>query len=198
MFAIEDLFFNCIFIRANQHLVEIAKSLRIDLPEDLLDNMKKTEAALEELWDPITNQYYSRNFVSHELLKEPTIAALMPIYAGVVSKEKAEKIIKSLENKHLYGPTYPIPSIPVNSAWFFDKNYWQGATWINTNWMLIDGLERMGYKDHAEALTEATIELVGRSDMNEYFSSINGEPAGINHFSWTAALTIDLLEKQKK
>jgi glycogen debranching enzyme len=196
MFAIEDLSYNCILIRANQHIKEIAKSLRFQLPEDLLESMNKTEAALEQLWDPLTTQYYSRNFYSHELLKEPSIASLMPLYAGIVSKERAKQIVKTLENKHLYGPTYPVPSAPLNSPWFYEKGYWQGPTWINTNWMIIDGLRRLGFKSHSEALSEATIELVNKSGMNEYFSPVNGEPCGSDNFSWTAALIIDLVSQK--
>ena len=192
LFAIEDLTFNCIFIRANQHLKEIAKLIKYDLSEELIVNMTKTELALEQLWDPFSNQYYSRNFITHELLKEPSIASLMPLYAGIVNKERANKIVSTLENKHLYGPTYPIPTVPINSPWFYDKCYWQGATWINTNWLIIDGLKRLGFNNYAGALTEATLELVEKSGMHEYFSPINGESAGIDDFSWTAALTIDL------
>jgi len=120
----------------------------------------------------------------------------MPLYSGAISKERAKVLVKSLENKHLYGPTYPVPTVPINSPWFYDRNYWQGATWVNMNWLLIDGLERSGFKNHSEALTEATIELVDKSGMHEYFSPINGSPAGTDNFSWTAALIIDLIERK--
>jgi hypothetical protein len=192
LFAIEDLMYNCIFIRANHLLRQIAKNVQYKLPEPLLASMRRTEIALEELWDPNTNQYYSRDFITHELLKEPSIASLMPLYTGIIDEDRAKKLVKLLESKHLYGPTYPVPSVPVNSEWFYEKGYWQGATWVNTNWLLIDGLSRMGFQNHAEALKEATIELVSKSDMHEYFSPINGEPAGSGKFSWTAALFIDL------
>ena len=43
LFAIEDLSFNSILIRANTHLREIAKSLREELPPELLESMQKTE-----------------------------------------------------------------------------------------------------------------------------------------------------------
>ena len=46
LFAVEDLTFNCIFIRANQHLRDIAKFLHKDVPEELLKSMTKTEKAL--------------------------------------------------------------------------------------------------------------------------------------------------------
>ena len=58
LFAIEDLTFNCVLIRANQHLSEIAKLLKEDLPGELAQSMAKTEKALEQLWDPYSGQYY--------------------------------------------------------------------------------------------------------------------------------------------
>lgn len=192
LFAIEDLTFNCILIRANKHLRDIAKSLKTPLPKDLLQSMKKTEAALEELWDPYSNQYYSRNFITHDLIKESSIATMMPLYTGIISEERSKKIVKLLESRHSFGPPFPVPSTPINSVWFKEKNYWQGPTWINMNWMIIDGLKSCGYHTHAEALTDVTLELVTKSGMNEYFSPLTGEPAGSSDFSWTAALTIDL------
>src|SRR5581483_10000164 len=118
VFAIEDVAFNSIFIRANQLLKEIAKTIRKDLPDDLLKRMKKTEESLEQLWDPYTNQYYSRNFVTHKYLKESSVATLLPLYAGSITKERAEQLVKLLENDKLFGPAYPVPSTPLNSPWF--------------------------------------------------------------------------------
>lgn len=192
LFAIEDLAFNSIFVRANDHLRHIAKSLKEELPEELREQMRKTCKAFEDLWDPYTAQYYSRDFVTHKLIKEPSIATLLPLYSGCIDKDRAEKLVKMLENKHLFGPAYPVPSVPTNSPWFQAKRYWQGPTWINTNWLIIDGLKRYGFKDHAAALTESTLELTQKSGFYEYFDPLTGEPAGTNNFSWTAALTIDL------
>jgi hypothetical protein len=196
LFTIEDLNFNSIFIRANTHLRDIAKSLRVDLPEDLEKDMKKTEKALEELWDPYSAEYYSRDFITHRLLKTPSIATLLPLYAGSISKERAGHLVKLLENKHLFGPAFPVPSVPVDSAWFHSKLYWQGPAWVNTNWLIIDGLKRYGFNDHAAALRDSTLEMVEKSGFYEYFDPLSGAPAGAANFSWTAALIIDLL-KQK-
>jgi neutral trehalase len=196
LFTIEDINFNCIFIRANTHLQHIAKSIREELPEDLVKQMHKTEKALEQLWDPYTNQYYSRDFITHKLLKTPSIATLMPLYAGTVSEERAAKLVKLIEDERQFGPAYPLPSVPLNSDYFSPKRYWQGPSWVNTNWLIIDGLERYGYKDHAAALRESTIEMVNKSGCSEYFNPITGEAVGAPDFSWTAALTIDMLKNQ--
>jgi glycogen debranching enzyme len=60
--------------------------------------------------------------------------------------------------------------------------------------MIIDGLKRYGFKDHAAALTESTLELLERSGCYEYFDPLDGEPLGSPNFSWTAALAIDLIK----
>lgn len=194
LFAIEDLAFNCIFIRANDHLLTIAKTLRADVPPELLEKIKLSHKKLDELWDPYTEMYYPRDFVTHRLLKEPSIEALMPLYAGCVSKERAALIVKMLENEHMFGPMHPVPSTPVSSPWFSPVRYWQGPTWFNTNWLIVDGLRRYGYKAHAEALAEATLELADQHGFYEYFNPLTGDPLGAQNFSWTAALTIDLLK----
>ncbi len=195
LFAIEDLAFNSIFIRANEHLREIAKSLKEELPPELLERMKKTEQAFEDLWDMYSAQYYSRDFVTHKLLKTPSIATLLPLYAGHIDKSRAEKLLRLIENEHSFGPSYPVPSVPLNSFWFQRKLYWQGPTWVNMNWLIIDGLNRYGFKDHAEALRESTLEMVKKSGFYEYFDPLDASPAGVADFSWTAALVIDLLKR---
>lgn len=196
LFSIEDLTFNCIFIRANTHLQQIAKSLREELPPELVENMKKTEEALEQLWDPFASEYFSRDFITHNLIKVSSIGALMPLYGGAISKERAETVVRLLENKHRFGPPYPVPTAPLDSPFFDANRYWQGPTWVNMNWMIIDGLERYGFKDHAKALREGTIELVDNAGCYEYFNPETGEPCGIDNFAWTAALTIDLLQQK--
>ena len=195
LFAIEDLAFNSILIRANEHLLDIAKSIRADVPTELLKSIELTHKRLEELWDPYTEQYYSRDFVTHKLIKVPSIASLLPLYAGTISKERAAQIVKPLENEHIFGPPYPVPSAPLNSPWFNADHYWQGPTWFNTNWLIIEGLRRYGYKDHADALIEVSLELVKEGQFNEYFNPLSGKPLGAPNFSWTAAITIDWLKR---
>jgi glycogen debranching enzyme len=194
LLTIEDLSFNCIFVRGNTHVRHIARSLREDLPDELAQRMRRTEKALDDLWDPYSNQYYSRDFVTHRLLKIPTIATLLPLYAGSITQERAATLVKHLENEHSFGPAYPVPSVPTNSFWFQPKLYWQGPSWVNINWLIIDGLKRYGFHDHAAALRESTLEMVARSGCYEYFDPLTGEAAGAANFSWTAALTIDLLQ----
>lgn len=195
-FAVEDLTFNSILNRANTHIVEIAKFIKYDIDEELLENFKKTEKSLDLLWDPYKSQYFSRDYYTGNLIKEPSIASLMPLYAGDIDKTRADTIVGSLEDKDLFASTFPIPSVPLNSPWFKETEYWQGPTWINTNWFIIDGLKRAKYMDHHGALKETTLEMVENSGIYEYFNPNNGHGEGIERFSWTAALCLDLVKNK--
>jgi hypothetical protein len=194
LFAIEDLAFNSIFIRANTHLKQIAKTLREELPAELLDSMTKTETAFEQLWDPFSGEYFSRDFVTHHLIKVSSVAALLPLYGGSISQERAKSIVGLLENTHRFGPAYPVPSAPLDSPYFDANRYWQGPAWVNINWLVIDGLKCYGFHKHAEALIESTLEMIEKNGFYEYFNPQTGKGAGIDNFSWTAALAIDLLK----
>jgi hypothetical protein len=64
---------------------------------------------------------------------------------------------------------------------------------VNVNWFLVRGLEQAGLGTEARQLAELTVDLVSRSGFVEYYEPTTGEPLGARDFSWSAALTIDLL-----
>lgn len=193
LFSIEDLAYNCIFIRANSLLIDIAATCGVKLDSELIKRMHKTAKALEELWDPLTNQYYSRDFVTHRLIKTPSLAGLLPLYAGTISKERAASLVEQINNEHSYNTPYPLPTVPISSDWYKPDNYWQGPTWLNSNWLVANGLNRYGYKKEANNIIDRSIKLVRKSGYNEYFDTYSAKPLGAANFSWTAAMAIDFI-----
>jgi neutral trehalase len=194
LFAVEDLGFNCILSRANKCLSDISNTAGHKLPDELAVNMKRTETAIEQLWDDSAGMYFSRSFVSHKLIEEPTITSLLPLYSGAISKNRAQDLVGLLKRQNAFSTSWPVPSVPQASTYFNPYRYWQGPTWINTNWLIIDGLKRYGFLLEAKVLEERTIKLVDKGGFFEYFNPLNGKPAGAPNFSWTASLTIDLLK----
>jgi len=193
LFCTEDVMFNSIFIRNNTHLRSIASTLKRTLPDELTENMKKTEEALEQLFDEGTGLYYSRDFITHKLLMQPSIANLMPLYSGCISKERAERLVEVLKNHKQYWLHHPVPSVPLSSEFFNAERYWQGPSWVNTNWLIIEGLRKYKYDELADELQQKTLATVTAAGPYEYFSPIDGRGLGAEEFSWTAALTLDLL-----
>lgn len=74
--------------------------------------------------------------------------------------------------------------------------YWRGPVWININWLLIEGLARYGYTEHAAHLCRTVRLLVERNGFYEYYHPYTGEGHGSEQFSWTAALVLDLLARR--
>src|SRR5665213_1248616 len=187
-FAVEDVTFNSILVRANECLEEIAKEIKAEIPQELQARFSSSRQALEQLWDEQTGQYYSRSFVGHKLIEEATIATLIPLYLGEIVKERAQRLVDIMTKKRRFSTNWPLPSVPVNSPFFDPYKYWHGPTWINTNWLVIEGLKRNGFNELAQILTDRTLELVSKSGPSEYFNPLDGTPAGADNFSWTAAL----------
>lgn len=193
-FLAVDAGFNAIFVRANERLEQIAASVGDKLPEDLQSSMDQTASALESLWSEAEGQYFSRSLISGELINMSSIAALLPLYTGKLTKERADQLVAMLKRRSQFKVNWPVPSVPHDSPSFDPIRYWQGPTWINTNWLIIDGLERSGFAEEASDLRRKTIELLGKSGCFEYFNPLTGDGLGAKDFSWTAALCIDLLK----
>ncbi len=193
LFAVEDLGFNCILIRANAHLEKIAKDIGVEIPLEIKQKIDKNRQAIEQLWDESQGEYFSRSFVSHKLIKESTIAGLLPLYSGAITKDRAEHLVNMLKKKRRFASNWPLPSVPLNSPYFDPYKYWQGPTWVNTNWLIIDGLKQYGFDKEAQELTKKTIKMVSKSGPSEYFNPLDASAAGAPNFSWTAALAIDLI-----
>jgi len=196
-FCTQDITFNSIMVRNNEQLKKIASTIRRKLPEDLLDKIKHSEEALEKLHDKPTGQYYSRDFITHKLIMEPSIGTFMPLYAGTISKKRAGELVELLKDHRKYWLHHPVPSVPLDSHFFDSDRYWQGPSWVNTNWLIIDGLERYGFNDEAYELKKRTLDMVSKQGPHEYFDPIDGRGLGAENFSWTAALTIDLAKTSK-
>jgi hypothetical protein len=197
-FQVIDLAFNCILMRANEHLEAMANELGKELPADICHAMRVAPHSLELLWDEQAGYYYNRDGINGHLIKMPGVATFLPLYACKLPKERVAILLQHLHDPEKFDAPYPIPSAPLDSSYFKPRRYWQGPTWININWLVIDGLRRNGQPKEAERLRKATINLVRKNvpkhGFHEYYSPLNGAVAGAPDFSWTAALTIDLIK----
>ncbi len=190
---LEDLAFNTFLVIANRALVEIARDLDVGIDPELERHFPKAIAALDDLWDDASGQYYTRNAVTGKLITMRTVATFLPLWAGVPS-DRAARLVGLLADPSGYWPRYPVPSVPTDGHHFEAHRYWKGPTWVNMNWAIVQGLRQAGSTDVADELRTRTLDLTDRQGFAEYFSALTGEPFGARDFSWTAALVLDLLE----
>jgi hypothetical protein len=190
---IEDVAFNALLVVSNRALRDIATELGRSIDDELGARCAATERAFDELWDDGAGQYFSRNAITGELIEVPTVATFLPLWAGVGSPAQRERLLALLQDEARFWPPSPVPSVPLDAPEFDPNRYWKGPTWVNVNWAVIQGLRALGEGDLAAELQARTLDLVARAGTCEYFSPIDGEGLGAEDFSWTAALTLDLL-----
>lgn len=203
-FAVQDPLFNSILCRANEALAELAELVGQD-PGEAREWYAQTRTAVEEkLWDPAHSVYVAYDLAERGRLVAGSIAGFAPLFGGIPSQERAATLRTGLTAPGFWGrrgELYRVPSYDREGAAFDPRKYWRGPVWINTDWLLYQGLTRYGFAEQAAALRHDMVELVDRFGFSEYFGpfrrSEEGPTGGLGSpdFSWSAALLIDLLSE---
>lgn len=195
--AVEDVLFNSILCRADRDLALIADELgesrgHMDAWVD-----RSTRAINSKLWDEDAGTYYSYDRVAGHLLRDDTIAAFHTLWAGAAPDDRAQRMVDTWLTDERFWPKsgYPVPTTSMDSSWFNPENYWLGPVWVNTNWMVASGLASYGRVDDADWIRTSTLDMVRQHGFREYYHPRSGEGFGTDSFSWTAALTIDMIER---
>ena len=199
-FKIKDIVFNTILYVANKALLKLAKILGEETSEILEWLGRQEDHFIRQFCpDPEAGLFYDYDLVTGQFIRRKTVAALIPIYAGFIERPIIERTVKWMEHSRFCAKgtcKYPvIPSTSLDSPYFAHVTYWRGPIWINTNWMLYQGLRTYKFEEQAERLRKAMLDLVKENGFYEYFDPHNGAGYGSKDFSWTASLAIDLLYK---
>jgi len=120
---------------------------------------------------------------------------LFPLLTGRLPSDISCRLVAQLQDERQFWSRYPVPTVAMNDPKYDPKMMWRGPTWINVNYLLVEGLRRSGYAEVASELRRRTLELIsGRDDIYEYYHPETGEnpPLAASTFGWSAAMFIDL------
>jgi len=168
------------------------------------------------LWDERNSFYYDRDFDGR---LSPVMAAtgFLPLLLEDTPADRVARLVNHLKNPKTFAAAFPIPSVALNdSRWSTDM--WRGATWINLNYLVIQGLRLHKRQTEADWLADLTIAHVGKyydryGVLFEFFDAKDERPPthcdrkgahqepydiyrkmdSIRDYHWTAALTALLL-----
>ncbi|RKN64071.1 amylo-alpha-1,6-glucosidase [Paenibacillus ginsengarvi] len=169
-----------------------------------------------ELWDETDGFYYDKR-MDGRFTKVKAVSGFLPLLLEDTPQAHVDRLVDILQHPEHFGTVYPIPSIAVSEpAWGTDM--WRGPTWINMNYLIIEGLRLHKRYEEADRLAERTIELVRRyyekyGVVFEYYDSKDERPPvecdrkgpnrgkydirskvdSIRDYHWTAALTACLI-----
>jgi glycogen debranching enzyme len=168
------------------------------------------------LWDEQDGFYYDRDMDGHPS-RIKAVSGFFPLLLDDVPPERVDRLVQILTDPEWFNTPFPVPSVALcEPTWSTDM--WRGATWVNTNYLVILGLARDGRVEEAARLAEKTIAHVRKyyerfGVLFEFFDASDSVPPSacdrkgpqvepydirrkmdaIRDYHWTAALTARLL-----
>ncbi|WP_189078990.1 MGH1-like glycoside hydrolase domain-containing protein [Mangrovihabitans endophyticus] len=195
-FVVECPNFNAILGAAEIALAQIAGVLGADPQVHRARAQRITTAIVDRLYDARSRTFRVLDVRTGAHSPARCISGLVPLILPDLPAYYADDIMTEARSARFGLPQQtdlPAPSYDRTAADFDTLRYWRGPVWINVNWLLRRGMLQHGYRDEAEDLRTAMVRLVHRSGEYEYFHPMTGEGIGEPAFSWTAALSLDLL-----
>jgi putative isomerase len=117
----------------------------------------------------------------------------MPLFVGIASQERAEKMNELARNSQKFYPG--MPTITYDSP-AFSTDYWRGQTWLNVAFFAVKGLRDYGYTDTASRIKEYLLDMVYDElpkGLFENYDSVNRRGMFNKAFSWSAAFVIEFV-----
>jgi glycogen debranching enzyme len=201
-FNVEDTLVNAIYV---DNLKILSKLLNeIDDEEGARSfhhhYLKVRDSFVDKFYNKEDKFFYDRYTKKEVMGRVKTVKGLIPLLIDLPKKVAQDLVETHLKNPNEFYLPYPIPSVGANEPTFsagtesFIRKplLWRGPSWVNTNWFVMIGLKRHGFKEEAEHIKQKSIELVQKNGFREFFNPFTGEGSGARHFSWST-LTLDML-----
>jgi hypothetical protein len=168
---LEALDLNAMVVQEMRSLSEMASEL--GLPEESASWEKRagdlSRRIESTMWDEETGFYYnverdSNAFVTRGGLdlRRQEIIGFLPMWAGVASPERAKALVLKLTDPGKFWRRFGVPTLAAD-----DPGYqphvrrccqWNGAVWLEWNYLVFSGLRRYGYDGVARELGERMVE----------------------------------------
>ena len=195
-FLVVDPAFNALWAWSELALAELAEHAGAD-PRPHRDEADRiTGAMIAELWSEQQGIFLARDARTGQALGERTVAGLLPLVLPGLPNPRVSTLLSTLtgdafraEDEDIHG----VPSFDLTDPRYDAQRYWRGPTWLNTTWLVIQGLRTHGRNQLANKLTDDIVRLAHRSGLREYFNPTTGSGHGTDDFSWSAALVVDVI-----
>lgn len=156
---------------------------------------KKKEIALTEKVNEIfydeEKGIYADVFKRDRTLSDVyTPASFMPLYIGIASKVRAERVA-TFAKEHFY-PAMPTVAYDDTA---YEGDYWRGHSWLNVAYFAIKGLKQYGFGDLANDMRNTLLDFADKNKdgIYEKYDADTGEGKGCACFGWSSAFLIEFI-----
>jgi glycogen debranching enzyme len=126
---------------------------------------------------------------------------LFPLITGRMPPGVAARLVAHLTDARQFWTRYPVPTVAADDPKYNPDQMWRGPTWVNVNYLLMEGLQRAGYADLARELRRRTLEMMtAEDDIYEYYQPETGKsaPSAASIFGWSSALFIEMALQESR
>jgi hypothetical protein len=195
-FVVVDPGFNALWAWSELALAEIARALGRNPDGHQREAERITTELVDQLWSNDSEIFLARDKRSGRLLGERTVAGLIPLLLPQLPAGVRDALCATLT-----GPSFGAGQLGIRGVPSFDltdrrhnpRRYWRGPTWLNTTWLVAEGLRAHGADALAHRLRDDMVALVANAGLREYFNPRTGSGHGTSNFSWSAALLLHVL-----
>ena len=189
-----------LFLEKNQ-LAKIALLLGKD---EIAVKLKKETGKLTQqiqslFYDSATSFFYDIQLEDKNFIMSKEASGWLPLYAGIATREQAEKVKNTMLNENYFNTFIPLPTLSKDNLKFDPaKGYWRGPVWLDQFYFGYKGLKNYGYTKEADGLLVKLLqhaEQITKADgaLRENYNPINGKGQGAKDFGWSAALLLMMM-----
>jgi hypothetical protein len=122
------------------------------LPDMLEERDRLVTYVNRNLWDE-NNSFYCDRFADGELSPVKHIGAYWALLAGCIPAARISDLVVHLENPSEFNRVHRIPALSADDPKYSDTgDYWCGGVWAPTNYMVLKGLDKIGWFDLAHQI----------------------------------------------
>ena len=130
-------------------------------------------------------------------MRVSTWSSLAPLSLDGIPEEVRRRIVEEhLLDPRRYRAECGIPSVALEEPSFQPGfslwRCWRGPAWMNTAWLLVPPMHRLGYEPEAARVAQSLEVTVDRNGYREYYNPLTGRGLAARGFGFSTLL-IDLL-----
>ena len=159
---LEALDLSAMVVREMRALAEMARELGEDDPWTVRAD-RLARLIDETMWDDETGFYYNvdrdtNRFVTEDGvdLRRMEIIGFLPLWAGIAPEARAEVLVQKLTDPKKFWRRFGVPTLAADDPGFDPLIrrccQWNGAVWVEWDYLVLRGLLDYGYEDTARAL----------------------------------------------
>lgn len=200
-FLVVDSAFNALWAWSELALAELAEQIGVEAAPHQAEAEQITTALVERLWSAEHRLFLAYDARTDRLLTERTVGGFLPIVLPGLPGPIVDALLTTLTGEAFRvhdDVVSGVPSFDATDPRYDARRYWRGPTWLNTTWLVCQGLRTHGRQELAEKLSNDIVSLAARAGLREYFNPTTAAGHGTEGFSWSAALVIDVLASRQR